>query len=441
MASTLEGGPAWGAGPVPADGASPGTGVRRANPRPLASCARRFMALAVALGLGGCASNKGALLPVAATVPGASTVDMLVATTRMRASDPQDFFSGGRGPELSFAEFTVSIPPAANRTPGEVQWPQRIPGNPATDFVTLKADLVDRKQATAWFHRTVRTVPQRRVLVFIHGFNNRFDDAVFRFAQIVHDAGTPVVPVLFTWPSRGSILAYGYDRESNTYSRNALETTLRTLAADPAVGEISILAHSMGNWVTLEALRQMAIRDGRVAPKIRNVLLAAPDVDVDLFREAVVDMGKTRPGFTLFVSQDDRALAISRRLWGDAVRLGAIDPDQEPYRSELETSGITVLNLSKLRTGDPLNHSKFAESPEVVRIIGRELAEGQTLTDSRVGVGDRIIQVTAGAAAAVGTAAGLAVSAPVAVVDPRTRENFQGHVEGLGQAVQGTLTP
>jgi esterase/lipase superfamily enzyme len=407
----------------------------------VAPIASSVVTFAVALGLAGCASIKGTLVPVPDTVPGASKVDMLIATTRLRATDPQEFYSGGRGPELSFAEFTVSIPPAANRKEGEVQWPQSVPGNPATDFVTLKADVIDRKQAVAWFNRTVRTVPQRRVLVFIHGFNNRFDDAVFRFAQIVHDAGTPVVPVLFTWPSRGSVLAYGYDRESNTYSRNALESTLRTLASDPGVGEISILAHSMGNWVTLEALRQMAIRDGRVAQKIRNVLLAAPDVDVDLFREAVLDMGKSRPSFTLFVSQDDRALAISRRIWGDAVRLGAIDPDQEPYRSELDESGITVLNLSKLRTGDPLNHSKFAESPEVVRIIGRELAEGQTLTDSRVGVGDRIIQVTAGAAAAVGTAAGLAVSAPVAVIDPRTRENFQEHVEGLGQAVSGALTP
>jgi esterase/lipase superfamily enzyme len=276
--------------------------------------------------------------------------------------------------------------------------------------------------------------------VFIHGFNNRFDDAVFRFAQIVHDAGTPVVPVLFTWPSRGSVLAYGYDRESNTYSRNALESTLRTLAGDPAVGEISILAHSMGNWVTLEALRQMAIRDGRVAPKIRNVLLAAPDVDVDLFREAVLDMGQSRPSFTLFVSQDDRALAISRRIWGDAVRLGAIDPEREPYRSDLERAGITVLNLSGLRTGDPLNHSRFARSPEVVRIIGRELAEGQTLTDSRVGVGDRIIQVTTGAASAVGTAAGLAVSAPVAIIDPRTRENLGTYADDLGRNLSGAVS-
>ncbi|WP_243371921.1 alpha/beta hydrolase [Microvirga solisilvae] len=391
--------------------------------------------------LSACADLRGALLPVSATDPHASRVDMLVATTRMRATASDEFFTGDRGPALSFAEFTVSIPPEANRKPGEVQWPRSVPGNPTTDFVTLKADLIDRTQASAWFHRTVRKVPQRRVLVFIHGFNNRFDDAVFRFAQIVHDAGTPVAPVLFTWPSRGSVLAYGYDRESNTYSRNALETTLRTLARDPEVGEISVLAHSMGNWVTLEALRQMAIRDGRIAPKIRNVLLAAPDVDVDLFRESILDMGKARPNFTLFVSQDDRALAISRRLWGDSVRLGAIDPEQEPYRSALEKSGINVLNLSKLRSGDPLNHSKFAESPEVVRMIGQQLAEGQTLTDSRVGIGDRIIQVTAGAAAAVGTAAGLAVSAPVAVIDPRTRENMQGHIQNLGNSVSDTVTP
>ncbi|SCY81816.1 alpha/beta hydrolase [Microvirga guangxiensis] len=366
---------------------------------------------------------------------------MLVTTTRMQATDPAEFFSGDRGPQLSFAEFTVSIPPEANRKQGDVQWPRSVPGNPATDFVTLKADIIDRAQALAWVKRTTRQVPRRHVLVFIHGFNNRFDDAVFRFAQIVHDAGTPVAPVLFTWPSRGSVLAYGYDRESNTYSRNALEATLRTLARSPDVGEISILAHSMGNWVTLEALRQMAIRDGNVAPKIKNVLLAAPDVDVGLFREAIMDMGKNRPGFTLFVSQDDRALAISRRIWGDSIRLGAIDPEQEPYRSQMEQAGITVLNLSKLQSGDPLNHSKYAESPEVVRIIGRELAEGQILTDSRVGVGDRIIQVTTGAAAAVGTAAGLAVSAPVAVVDPQTRANFRGHVDSLGQSVSGAVSP
>ena len=140
----------------------------------------------------------------------------------------------------------------------------------------------------------------------MHGFNNKFEDAVFRFAQIVHDSGAEVAPVLFTWPSRGSVLAYGYDRESTNFSRNALETLLRDLARDPNVGEITVLAHSMGNWLALESLRQMAIRDKRVAPKIRNVILAAPDVDMDLARAAFHDMGKDRPRLTLMVSGTTR---------------------------------------------------------------------------------------------------------------------------------------
>jgi esterase/lipase superfamily enzyme len=318
-----------------------------------------------------------------------------------------------------------------------------VPGDPATEFVTLKADVIDRQQALSWFRRTVRTVPRRQVLVFIHGFNNRFEDAVFRFAQIVHDSDAPVVPILFTWPSRGSVLAYGYDRESTAYSRNALESLLQALSRNPDVGEISILAHSMGNWLALETLRQMAIRDGRVPSRIRNVLLAAPDVDVDLAREAVIDMGprERRPSFTLFVSQDDRALGVSRRVWGSSARLGAINPDEEPYRTSLKRADITVLDLTKLRAGDALNHGKFAESPEVVQLIGRRLASGQPVTDSRVGLGERIIQVTAGTAAAVGTAAGLAVSAPVAVLDPQTRQTVHEHAEDLGRTIGGVAEP
>jgi esterase/lipase superfamily enzyme len=408
--------------------------------RPL--IARLAVILALVSVLGGCASLQGVLVPVGGTVAGASQVDMLVATTRKRA-DPAEMFSGARGPTPAFANITVSIPPPSARQIGEVQWPRQVPGNPATDFVTLKADVIDRNQALAWFRRALRTAPKRQVLVFIHGFNNRFDDAVFRFAQIVHDSNAPVVPILFTWPSRGSVLAYGYDRESTAYSRNALESLLKAISGDPAVGEIAILAHSMGNSLALETLRQMAIRDGRVTPKIRNVLLAAPDVDVDLAREAIIDMGPraNRPAFTLFVSQDDRALAVSRRVWGSEARLGAIDPDQEPYRTQLERANFRVLDLTKLKAGDALNHGKFAESPEVVQLIGKRLAEGQTVTDSRIGLGDRIVQVTAGAATAVGTAAGLAISAPVAIVDPRTRQSLGAHAEELGRSVSDVAAP
>ncbi|MBA4788564.1 MAG: alpha/beta hydrolase [Rhizobiales bacterium] len=390
--------------------------------------------------LAGCASRPaGILIPVQATVPGTSSVQMIVATTRATVSGG-DLYGGERARAPGFAEITVSIPPDGTRAIGEVQWPKSVPGNPQTDFVTTEADIVTQKQAEAWFNQRIRATPGRRALVFIHGYNNRFEDAVFRFAQIVHDSRTDVVPVLFTWPSRGSLLAYGYDRESASYSRDALERLLTFMAKDPNVGEISILAHSMGNWVTMEALRQMAIRNGRVPAKIKTVMLAAPDVDVDIFANQMADIGPNRPDFTVFVSQDDKALQVSQKVWGSRARLGQVDPAVEPYRTQFEAENISVIDLTKINTGDQLNHGKFAESPEVVQMIGSRIAAGQTLTDGREGVGDRIIQVTTGAAASIGTAAGVVISAPVAVIDPSTRDNFGAQMENLGTTVSGTAT-
>jgi esterase/lipase superfamily enzyme len=184
----------------------------------------------------------------------------------------------------------------------------------------------------------------------------------------------------------------------------------------------------------------MAIRDGKVAEKIRTVMLAAPDVDVDLAREQITAMGGRRPQFTLFVSEDDQALAVSRKVWGEP-RLGSIDPDQEPYRSALASDRIDVVNLTGVSSADKLHHGKFAENPQVVELIGRSIASGQTLTDSRVGLGERIMQTAAGAAAGVGHAAGLVVSAPIAMVDPLTREHYGEQVDASGRSVQDVATP
>jgi esterase/lipase superfamily enzyme len=398
-------------------------------------------AAAVLLMVGACAGRpSGVLLPIASveTVPGTSRVDMLVATTRKAASDRGVLFSGERGDAVTYTDLAVSIPPDATRQPGSVQWPKSLPGNPATDFVALRAEPVDSAKVGAWTGRAVRRGAKRHVLVFVHGFNNKFEDAVFRFAQIVHDSGGEVAPVLFTWPSKGSVLAYGYDRESTNFSRNALETLLRDLAKDPNVGEVTVLAHSMGNWLTLESLRQMAIRDRRVAPKIRNVILAAPDVDMDLAREAFRDMGPNRPRLTLMVSGDDQALAVSRLVWGDSVRLGAIDPNVEPYRTELERQNIGVLNLSTVKGDDPLNHGKFA-SGDVVALLGKRLADGQPISDGQVGFGDKLVSTAAGAASTVATGAALAVAAPVALVDPQTRETYGEHLSNVGSGLRDTV--
>ncbi len=359
-----------------------------------------FVALALLAGCGG--HPKGVMTPVALAQPSTtSQVDMLVATTREPSGDPATLFSGERSPTLSMTDVAVSIPPDSRRKPGTVQWPRKLPPNPETDFaVTRVRELASDDEARSWFQMHNEG---GHVLLFVHGFNNRYEDAVFRLAQIVHDSGAQATPILFTWPSRARVFDYNYDRESTNYSRTALEDTLRTLANSPHVKDVTILAHSMGTWLTMESLRQMGIRDGKIAPKIENVILASPDIDLDVFAKQWVDMGKARPKFTVFVSQDDRALAVSRLISGDVSRLGAIDPTAEPYRTQLERAGITAIDLTKVETEDGLHHGKFAESPEIVQLIGQRIIKGQTLTDSEITLGDGITAVVAGTAKMSGT--------------------------------------
>ena len=400
---------------------------------------RRLVAIiASALMLSACADHPhGVLMPVMADAPGASSVDVLVATTRGKDASPGIMFNGLRAEAMAFADIQVSIPPDSIRKVGEVQWPKRLPGDPAVDFVTRHTAIIDRTTALGLVHDQLRHSPKKQVLVFVHGFNNKFEDAVYRFAQIVHDSGTQAVPVLFTWPSKGSVLAYGYDRESSTYSRNQLEDVLNGLVADPNVGEVSILAHSMGNWLLLESLRQMAIRGGRIPLKIKNVLLAAPDVDIDIAREQIADMGPVKPNFSLFVSRADKALAFSRNVWGSKSRLGDIDPMKEPYKSMLQRDKIAVYDLSLIGSSGGLNHDTFATSPEIVELIGTRLARGQAITDGGQRFSDTLFTYSSGAISRAGDAAGLVVSGPTAAFDTDARETYSERVKELRDGLLG----
>jgi len=391
---------------------------------------RKLVAVALALLLCSCGHPSGVMTPVAvATTVKTARVEMLVATTRQASGDPATLFNGERSPTPSLTDIAVSIPPG--RKAGEVQWPRKLPPNPATDFaVTHVKQIATVSEGRTWFSQHVEG---GHALVFVHGFNNRYEDSVFRLAQIVHDSGMQATPILFTWPSRAQVTAYEYDKESTNYSRSALEQTLRVLARDPAVKDITVLAHSMGTWLAMEALRQMGIRDGHVDKKIRDVILASPDIDIQVFAKQFVEMGAPRPKFTIFVSQDDRALALSSFITGKVSRLGAIDPSKEPYRTRLEQAGITAIDLTKVKSDDRLNHGKFAESPEIVQLIGQRLMTGQTLTDSNITLGDGVAAVVGGTVSTVGTVAGAAVAAPLTIA-------AQPHHAAAATDIEATLS-
>jgi esterase/lipase superfamily enzyme len=372
--------------------------------------------------LGSCAGHPAdTLAPVETRAAGATEIPILVATMREPAQDPGRLFTGERAERASFADIVVSVPPDAARVIGEVQWPESTPGDPAKQFVALKAERISFLESARRFRERVRAQPGRRVLVFVHGYNTRFDEAVFRFAQIMRDSKAQATPVLFTWPSRGQLLAYGYDRESANYSRDSLERLLSELNDSADAREIVILAHSMGNWVTMEALRQMAIRRGGVPSKITQALLAAPDVDIDVFMRQIAAIGPRRPAFTVFANSNDNALSLAETVTGGVSRLGAVDVSQEPWSSRLRQERIAVVDLTKAASSDAVGHTTFAQSPDVVRAIGTRFLAGQSLASGRAGLGAAL---AGGATRVVGGAAGALVSAPFALVDEGAREQL-----------------
>ena len=333
-----------------------------------------FVALLVCAPLAACASRPetGYLSPIAASAPGATDHTVLVATTRARDPRPGTLFNGERASSLSYATVSVSIPP--KHVPGQIEWPATPPGDPDANFVVRDAAYLDGDKAFVQAlnaQLAKRPKGSRRVFLFIHGYNTMFAEGLYRFSQVVHDSRATGVPVLFTWASRGKLADYVYDTNSATAARDGLEHVIRLALASDA-DQVNILAHSMGNWVTVEALRQIKISgDLPRANKFGLVMLAAPDIDLDVFKSQMRRFGKPSKPFYIVLSKDDKALGASTFVAGGETRVG-----DDPNVQDLTALGATVIDLSDVKADDPTNHGKFAQLAEVAPQLRDVLEHG-----------------------------------------------------------------
>jgi len=329
----------------------------------------------VAALLGGCASRPGstALSAVSDDVPGTSHHTILVASSRERDARPGVFYSGERADGLSFARVEMSVPPT--HRPGQVEYPKQATPNPATDMVVRDAVY---HETPAQFLTDIRTELAKRpkgkrdVFIFVHGYNTLYSEALYRAVQMAEDSRSHAVPVLFTWASRGSLTDYVYDTNSATAARDGLEQTIR-LAFDSGADKVSILAHSMGNWATVEALRQIKISGRGLPPnRLGNVILASPDIDVDVFKVQLARFGRPEPPFIVIVSADDKALGVSDFIAGGKPRLGAYTKD-----TELVELGAVVVDMSGVKSDDALNHGKFTQLAQLAPELRSMLVRGR----------------------------------------------------------------
>ncbi|MCB1419206.1 MAG: alpha/beta fold hydrolase, partial [Notoacmeibacter sp.] len=252
-----------------------------------------------------------------------------------------------------------------------------------------------------------RIQPGKDVMVFIHGYRNNFADALFRITQIVHDTGFTGTAVLFSWASRGSTVEYIYDRDSATAARDSLESTLRALgAARP--NRIDVIAHSMGSWVTMEAMRQLKIGgDADLGGRLGDVILASPDISADVFKAQMARYGTPARPFFILMSRDDKALRLSQFIAGNKPRLGDYSDTED-----LAKLGVIVVDLTSVGNADRLNHTKFAQNPALVRLLGERLRQGENFNPQRVSAEDGLLTLTAGVGAAVTGTARVIITTP-----------------------------
>lgn len=328
--------------------------------------------------------------------------EIFVATTRDKDADQRVVFGRDRSDMLAFARVGVTVP--KNHEIGRIERADGgKPGDPAKDFTATDLTIFDSGQAFT----TAVASQGERVLVFVHGYNTGFDDGIYRLTQIAHDTKYPGTPVLFSWASGAKTRDYVYDKDSSTAARDDLETTLVMLSKSPRVKSIDVIAHSMGNWLAMEALRQLAIAGNRdLGGKLGYVVLASPDIDVDIFKKQMMRYGKPDRPFVVLLSADDKALKFSSFIAGQKARVG-----DDANADELAALGVTVVDLSGTESGDKLNHAKFADNPVLVQLLGERLRMPESLEPTPEQANEQINKLAGG----LGQAAAIVVTTPLRI--------------------------
>jgi esterase/lipase superfamily enzyme len=235
-----------------------------------------------------------------------------------------------------------------------------------------------------------------RALLFVHGYDTRFSDALFRLADFVREFDYPGRVFMFSWPSAGSAASYVADMDRAEASEIHLETFLRAILKETSIKQLDVVAHSMGAQPTVRAMRSVLgifddisrnwVKASKEARGFGHVVFAAPDADPDVFRAKLRAVIPYAQSVTIYASKIDLAMLASKLLRLGARRVGDINSDGAPFL----ISGANVIDVSKASEDTfKLNHSYFSENLVILRdlklLLGREkLSDAITIPHLRL---------------------------------------------------------
>lgn len=296
----------------------------------------------------------------------ARLLDLLFATTRNvkdLGGERLNFERDRAG--LSFGTIQVSVP--KDHQIGKIDRQSFFPwlfGRDVADseFVLRSAKVLSKEQLL----KAIAHGDSKRALIYVHGFNNSFQDGAFRLAQLIWDMQYRGIPVLFAWPTREDAFQYVTDYENAEFSSDGFRELLRILKTEAKVDQVDVIVHSMGSRVVLLGLTS---GDTDLGPlPINELIFAAPDFDRDNFKSALSKIQKMAKAVTLYVNSNDWALALSKKIRSEYSRAGDVDAVHGPVvMPGLET--IDVSAIGKDFFG--LNHSSYSDKLVLINEIAQ----------------------------------------------------------------------
>lgn len=311
-------------------------------------------------------------------------VNILFGTDRNQTSTGDRIaFGANRAGKLTLGQSTVTIPKDHDRGIVERPWEFSVVGitiykqkeDPAKHFTVQKIGVLSEEDFVAATNEQLRGSQTYRgqAAIFIHGYNNDFDTALYRTAQMAYDMEFDGAPFLYSWPSAAGYSTYEYDQQSARQSVEHLSKFIEIVTQKTDAEKIHVIAHSMGNDVLLEALRELRFKFGPDHDyKISQVILAAPDVDRNVFERLARQVARISEGVTLYASANDKALQFSRTLAGGVARAGDV-----PEGGPVVMDGVDTIDVSATQQDFwGINHNTYAEVSELLQDIKRVLLTG-----------------------------------------------------------------
>jgi esterase/lipase superfamily enzyme len=243
-------------------------------------------------------------------------------------------------------------------------------GGTSTGVCTVGPDGSDEGRVIAVEQRPATDLLEQiagadgRVVIYVHGFNISFEKGCRRAAMLQRQLRLDGQLLLFSWPADGMVTSYVRDLADLEWSLLPLQAALTLLAERFGHHNVDMIGHSMGAKALIGALYGA----GRETDKrFGQMILVAPDVDSGLFVRDYHDLDDVVSRITIYVSENDRALRLSRRLNGH-TRLG------EPGNHTALLNGVDIVDVSALERKKTSGHLYHVYDQIVIDDIRRVLA-------------------------------------------------------------------